>query len=319
VKATILNHPEFTAFAARTMGRFHEWRDAHAPHLYSLAAGDEPKGLIRELAEDLLARFADADLVDPYAIYQLLRDYWAETMQDDVYLIVQDGWQAAGALRPLREEKGQKRKETPDLTVNRQKYKADLLPPPLLAARYFAAELAEIEQLAAAREAAGAELAALLEEHGGEEGLLAEAANERGSVTKASATARLKELAVDSGQLIVDSEEEAAALRDCLRLMEAESAAGRALAEAEKRLEGLIFARYGELSEAEIKALTVQDKWLATLAGAVQAEIERVTQTLTARVALLEERYSDPLPHLAAEVETLAAKVDAHLQKMGVL
>jgi type I restriction enzyme M protein len=225
---------------------------------------------------------------------------------------VQDGWQAAGALRPLYEEKGQKRKETPDLTVNRQKYKADLLPPSLLAARYFAAELAEIAQLTAAREAAGAELAALLEEHGGEEGLLAEATNERGSVTKAG----VKKI-VDSGELVVGSEEEAA-LRRCLALLEAEGAAGRALAEAEKRLEGLIFARYGALSEAEIKALAVQDKWLATLAGAVQAEIERVTQALATRVALLEERYSDPLPQLTTEVETLAAKVDAHLQKMGV-
>lgn len=318
VKAAILNHPEFMTFAARTMGRFAEWRDAHAPHLYSLSADDDPKGLIRELAEDLLARFAAAELVDPYAIYQILRDYWAETMQDDVYLIIQDGWQAAGALRELREERGQKRKETPDLVVNRRKYKADLIPPPLLAARYFAAELAEIARLQAAAETATAELSALLEEQSGEEGLLAEAANEKGNVTKAGVTARLKELAANGGQEAADGDEEAA-LRRCLALMEAESAAGRAVSAAQKELDELIFTRYGALSAAEIKTLTVQDKWLATLAGAVQAEIERVTQALAARVALLEERYSDPLPQLAAEVETLAAKVDAHLQKMGVL
>ncbi|MDV7390825.1 type I restriction-modification system subunit M, partial [Arthrospira platensis SPKY1] len=77
VKAAILNHPEFGAFAARTMGRFAAWRDAHAPSLYGLATDDDPKGLIRELAEALLAQFASAELVDPYAIYQLLRDYWA--------------------------------------------------------------------------------------------------------------------------------------------------------------------------------------------------------------------------------------------------
>jgi len=322
VKAAILNHPEFTTFAARTMGRFGEWRDAHAPHLYSLSADDDPKGLIRELAEDLLARFAAAELVDPYAIYQILRDYWAETMQDDVYLIIQDGWQAAGALRELREERGQKRKETPDLVVNRRKYKADLIPPPLLAARYFAAELAEIARLEAAAEAATAELSAFLEEHCVETqnlaSLLAEATNEKGSVTKGGATARLKALTVNSEQETVDSEEEEA-LRRCLALMEGESAAGRAVSAAQKELDALLFARYDSLGEAEIKTLTVNDKWLATLAGATQAEIERVTQALATRVALLEERYSDPLPRLAAEAETLAAKVDAHLQKMGVL
>src|SRR6266513_4133177 len=33
-------------------------------------------------------------LVDPYDVYQHLMDYWAETMQDDVYLLVLEGWKS---------------------------------------------------------------------------------------------------------------------------------------------------------------------------------------------------------------------------------
>jgi hypothetical protein len=33
-------------------------------------------------------------LIDAYAIFQHLMDYWAETMQDDCYLIAADGWKA---------------------------------------------------------------------------------------------------------------------------------------------------------------------------------------------------------------------------------
>ena len=51
---------------------------------------------------------------------------------------------------------------------------------------------------------------------------------------------------------------------------------------------------------------------------ALQAEVERVSQTLTDRVRELAERYAMPLPVLAAEVETLSARVEEHLRRMGV-
>lgn len=75
--------------------------------------------------------------------------------------------------------------------------------------------------------------------------------------------------------------------------------------------------RYGKLTDDEIKTLVVDDKWLATLAAAVQAELDRVSQTLTGRIRQLAECYADPLPKLADDVETLSAKVATHLRKMG--
>ena len=62
----------------------------------------------------------------------------------------------------------------------------------------------------------------------------------------------------------------------------------------------------------------MNDKWLATLAAAVQGELDRVSQTLTGRIRQLAERYASPLPQLTGEVEQLAAKVAKHLKKMGV-
>jgi type I restriction enzyme M protein len=63
----------------------------------------------------------------------------------------------------------------------------------------------------------------------------------------------------------------------------------------------------------------VDDKWLATLAAAVQRELDRVSQTLTGRIRQLAERYAMPLPELEGEVETLAAGVAGHLKKMGAV
>ena len=78
-------------------------------------------------------------------------------------------------------------------------------------------------------------------------------------------------------------------------------------------------AKYPTLTEDEIKTLVVDDKWLATLAAAVQGELDRVSQTLTGRIRQLAERYATPLPQLTDEVATLAARVDEHLKKMGAV
>ena len=51
----------------------------------------------------------------------------------------------------------------------------------------------------------------------------------------------------------------------------------------------------------------------------MQGELDRVSQTLTGRIRELAERYATPLPQLVDEVETLAARVEEHLKKMGAV
>ena len=79
-----------------------------------------------------------------------------------------------------------------------------------------------------------------------------------------------------------------------------------------------VAAKYEQLTETDIKTLAVDDKWVATLATAVQGELDRVSQTLTGRIRELAERYESPLPQIVDEVAALSAKVDEHLKKMGV-
>ncbi|MGB3653381.1 MAG: hypothetical protein WBA41_19475 [Rivularia sp. (in: cyanobacteria)] len=77
--------------------------------------------------------------------------------------------------------------------------------------------------------------------------------------------------------------------------------------------------KYGQLSEDEIKTLVVDDKWLPTLRQAINSEMERISQRLTSRIKELAERYEKPLPELMQEVEELTAKVEGHLQRMGLV
>ena len=82
--------------------------------------------------EDLLAHYTGKPLIDPYDIYQHLMDYWAESMQDDCYLIAADGWKAE-TYRIVEKDKKGKEKD--------KGWACDLVPKELIVARYFAGEL----------------------------------------------------------------------------------------------------------------------------------------------------------------------------------
>jgi type I restriction enzyme M protein len=299
VKPAIFGHAEFTAFQQQATQVFADWRKATTKRLTGFGKDGHPKALIETIAEDLLAAFRKAPLLDAYDIYQHLMDYWAETMQDDAYLIAADGWVAVPARIVETDKKGKSKDKG---------WACDLIPKPLIVARYFAAEQAALEAKQAELETATAALAELEEEHGGEEGCL----GALDKIAKAEVNARLKEIKGDE-----DAKDEVAVLRRWLDLSEQETTFKRAVKDQDAALDGLAFAKYPKLTEPEIKALVVDDKWMARLSAAVQGELDRVSQTLTGRIRQLAERYATPLPRLTEEVETLAARVDEHLKKMG--
>jgi len=307
----ILAHPEFKAYAKRVAGIFKKWRAAHEPLLKGLEQEAKPKQVIHTLSEDLLKRFANVPLLSRYDVYQRLMDYWADVMQDDVYLIAADGWVEAAQPRAVIEDKEKKIKETPDLTIKRKKYKMDLVPPPLIVARYFAAEQAAIDDAQAKLDEAARMLEEFVEENTGEDGLLEDAVNDKGKATKTAVNARLREIDDDP-----EFAEEQKALEMCRKLIETESLAIKTLQE---KLDKQVLAQYPKLTEAEIKTLVVDDKWFASIEAAIEGEVQRLTQRLAGRVKELEERYAQPLPELEREVEEYAEKVEGHLKKMGLV
>ena len=300
IKATIHEHPEFSAFIAGMNEHFAAWRGRAAATLKGLGQGCHPKEVIAALAEDLLAHYAGRPLIDPYDIYQHLLDYWAETMQDDCYLVAADGWRA-DTYRVIEKNK----------TTGKERDKGwtcDLIPKPLIVARYFAAEQAEIDRLATELESVTARLAELEEEHGGEDG----AFGDLDKVNKASVTARLREIRGDR-----EAADEAAVLNDWLRLSGEEAEVKRRLREAEVALDAAACAHYDGLTEAEIKALAVDDKWLEALDAAIRGEVDRISQELTQRVKELGDRYENSLPEMVGLVAEIESKVSRHLERMG--
>lgn len=171
VKASILGHTEFKDFASRSLLPFTAWSEEAA--LAGIKLGDSPKELIHRVSELLLNGYADSELLNKYDIYQILKDYWADILQDDVYILIQDDWQAGNVLRELTPVKDSKDKdvykEAHDFVLNKKRYKGELIPIHLVIARYFQLEQDQIDGLKIELESIQNQMTQLLEDHGDED------------------------------------------------------------------------------------------------------------------------------------------------------
>ena len=311
IKSFILNHGEFERFREDVFTLYRKWD--HFETLYNLESGFKPKELIYNLSEDLLEKFKNVKLIDKYDIYQILMDYWDETMQDDCYMLSVDGWKIGNEVRELIPSKGKNGKnvykEVHDFEFNKVRYVADLIPPKLLIDKYFQSEQKAIDELQSKLDTASSELESYIEENSGEDGLLEDGKTDKGSITKTSVSNRLK-IAIDADEIV--------ALKKSKKLIEDEAKAKKELKKASDELSLIVFKKYPTLSIEDIKLIVIEDKWLKHISTQIDEEINRVTTNLANRIKTLEERYKEPLKTIENNVNILSSKVEEHLKAMGL-
>ena len=241
-------------------------------------------------------------------------DYWADSMQDDAYLIATDGWLRGAQPREIVRVKDKNNKltwpEPHDYLKGKRRFKSDLVPASILVAHYYVAERSDLEALDERLAVLEQELDEMRAENGGEDGLLAEVIEGEGNkqkITSRAVKARLKEI----GSAPLDADERAT-LEGYADLLQQQSNVKVKRKAAQEDLDRKLDAKYSRLTEAEVKTLVVEEKWMAHLSTSLQSEIDRVSRTLN-----LAERYIEPLPVLVDKLETLSARVDEHLRTMG--
>lgn len=308
IKGVIYAHPEFQAFTLAMNSHFEAWRAPVAQRLKTLAPSFHPKELIHELAEGLLAHYEHQPtaqrLIDPYAVYQHLLDYWVGTMQDDAYLIAEDGWKAQ-TYRVLETKKN--KDGTPGKTVDKG-WACDLVPKVLLVQLQFASEQSELDRLTTELEGAQAAQVELEEEHSGEDAVF----NGFEKINDKEVKSRIKEIGRDA-----DAADEVAVLQQWLDLSEQAGALKKRIKTLDAELDAKALARYPLLSSDEVKELVVDHKWMAALGLAIHGELDCMSQALTGRVKELAERYGQTVSALVKQVEDLDTRVANHLTKMG--
>ncbi len=316
VQETVIDSPEFQKLADEARSLTDDWYAIHRASLESINSETRPDDLIADLSDALLARFRPVPLLDEYGVYEQLMTYWHTVMHDDVSLVMHEGWVNAAKPRPTINDKDRKLSETPDLQIrtvrNKTKYKMDLVPPGLIVARYFSGDQARVDELNVEAEVASQTVEEYVEEYGADEGLLSDAVNDKGKLTLDAVKTVLKEAKAANDDETIECAEKA------IDLLQVEAAAKKAAREAQAELDTATLKKYGDLTEADIQALVLDDKWAGSIRDRVVGEVNALTLDLVARIQQLGERYAETVGVLESELEELEAKVTGHLADMGI-
>ncbi|MBE6649082.1 MAG: type I restriction-modification system subunit M [Ruminococcaceae bacterium] len=310
VRSTVYADEEFSEYAERIDNAFDSWMNEVDEGLRNIDEFVELKPYIVDLSEILITKYADIELVDKYDVYQVLLSYWQEVMADDVFVLVQDGYEAGRETEDIYEISEDKKTKK-----EKKKYKGwegKLIPKALIEAAFFAAERSKIDEAQAICDETQGKLDELVEEQTAEGGVLADYLNDKDAVDAKAVNAKIKELKKTdpkSEELVILCEyaDLSTKVKEYTKLVKDLNAA----------LDEACKAKYNELTIDEIKELLVNRKWYYTIFDGIKALYVTTSHEIAGRVSELAERYENTLPSLESEVESYESKVRKHLKKMG--
>jgi type I restriction enzyme M protein len=304
LQETIEQSPEVKTFINNALATFKKWVKKNINTLKYINSETKNKQFIKEISENLLEAFRQARHINKYAIYQILMDYWDEEMKDDVYMVIENGWEATPHRIIEKNKKGK--------NVDKG-WTCDILPKDIVIDEFFREEKEEIENLEAKLKDTERQMEELKEENSGEEGILEEVKNEKGKITKKDLLQKIKEYKKTPDEY----KEELQVFEKYLDFIDKQSELKSELKTKMQELDKKLLEKYSQLTENDVKYLVVEKKWLERLHENINDELDNIIMDMTGRIKELTERYSEPIPQIEVRSTELEQKVKQHLKLMG--
>lgn len=311
VRNTVYNDAEFSRYADRIDAAFSAWQKEVDGDLRHIGSEVNVKQFIVALAEKLISRYKDIELVDKYDVYEVLLSYWQSTMADDVFLLKYDGYAAGREIEYdveiTENKKGEKKEKI-------KGWDGKLLPKAIIEKVYFSKERAKIDEAQRVAEETQAQLEELIYEQTEEGGALADCLNDKGAVD----IKEVKEKLIRLQWTDPEGEE----TKNCIlyrKLFNRAKEQAKIVRELYAALDQLEKDKYPTLTEEEIKELLVNRKWYYTIFEGISALYAATSHSMANRILELAERYEHTLPELELDVADYEAKVKAHLERMGFI
>lgn len=278
-----------------------QWQET----IYNLAESSEkPKTLIERMGQSIRNLFGEGNLlVDEYDAYEQLMNYWAETMQDDVYMIMADGWKLN--LRPKLKEDKKEKEMVPVVVKTWNDLESDLLPVEYIVNRFCKSELEACDELSASIAFMENEVTSLVEEN---DDVFDTKNFEKEKINLASVKKRAK----------VTKGEEQEHLMEWIELQNSIKAEKAKLKEANDKLLSRVKEEYELLAQNEMRVKNlVKEKWVNAISTRIESELSRSIEQLKSQLSAISDRYDQTLPSIDKEVEDYESRVNAHLTQMG--
>lgn len=309
VRDVIFGDEEFSAYADTVEAAFDKWKANVDGKLRAIDGATKPKLLIAEIAEEILSDFETVALVDKYDVYEVLLSYWNETMSDDVYLLVQDGYKAIRDIEVFTKTAKKKKKDgTEVIKTTETGWDGKLVPKSLVIEMFFADEQKAIDDMEAVIAAAQAELDEMIE-NAEEDSVINDVLKDTGNLDKPGLKKKLKDKELDA--------DDKAVLHSLQILVTRVDEGTKTLKDLRVALDNKTRAQYPKLTDDQCTELLLNRKWYRTVVNGIYALYNAVSHRISDRVAELNERYEQTLPVLEAEVAQLEGKIKSHLERMG--
>lgn len=308
IAQSIEKDPSYVSQNGRFSALLNEWEAEIMPQMKAVAQGARPKELITDWSESLLIKAKDhSGLVDAYEVYDVLLNYWADVMQDDCYMIANDGWTFPEVQAFKKNSKGK------DTSCMYDEIVCDLVPVSIVLAEYFTAYTNEISELSSSIESLQQEMSDLVESNTEVFRFNDDDEEDKPVNVKIADVKKAIKNAKTDGTTNEDLE--------ILKLWESTytKKEGYVSQWKQKRtaLTEAIVAKYANLTEDEIKTLVVERKWLASVVGGCEALMQNVTHQIASDVTTLAERYEVTLGATESKVNDLEQEVLRSLKEMG--
>lgn len=294
IRQIIYADKEFSKYANLIDEACERWQKVADKRLYYIDDEVEIKKLIVVLAEDLIKKFENIELIDKYDVYEVLLSYWQDVMADDVYLVSQYGYEVGKEIYLVDKD-----------------WDGRLIPKHIIIDNFFAPEKTILDDTEHHISEAQSKLDEFIEEHTGEDGALFEYFNkDKDSMDNKAIKAEVKKLKKennDDAKILFEYVEQLDLLKEKEKLLK----------EIKNGLDSEVKNKYPTLSIDEIKKLLIVKKWYDKIFKEIENLYTTVSHNIADRIVEIVERYESTLGELESDVKKYENKVKGHLKKMG--
>ena len=288
----ITNSEEFINYSVALNKKINIWEQENKDLLYSTNLNSNVKQIINILSDKILNIFDKDELIDKYEAYEYLMEYFNDTLKDDFYLIIENGW--IPKIVFAQDKNGK---------IKKNEFDSDLLPKEIVIEEYFKDKNDKIEKLNNDLNDLCQKLDSIIQENTGDEEIF----KDDEKINEKLIKEKIKE----------ETEDNISTLNKILDILLSQKELKKDIRTHQEALNKLIIDKYNSLDEETSKDLIINKKWFKSIERKFDDKYEDLIYDLSNKIINEYENYDETLNQLSEKASGLESLVLKDLERMG--
>lgn len=292
VNEEITNSEEFINYSVELSKKVNLWENENKDVLYSMNNDSKAQDIIKSLSDNILKAFTNDMLIDKYEAYEFLMEYYNDTLKDDFYLLIENGW--IPKLVFAQDKNGK---------IKKNDFDSDLLPKEIVIDEYFKDEEEDLEKLNSDLNNYVLNFDSIVAENTGDEEIF----NDEEKINEKLIKDKIKE----------ETETNIAILNELLNNLSLQKDLKKKIKSHQEALNSMIINKYSLLDEDTSKDLLINKKWFKSIERRFDDKYEDLIYDLSNKIVSEYENYEETLGQLSNKTSELESTVLKDLERMG--